>query len=206
MIKENKQRIIETAISVFKLKGINATTMTDVAKEVNYDRRTLYRYFANKDELVLEVVVHILKEWNSFQNQVFEALSGNGLEMFKSFYKALLKKGDRIDLIVLVTEFDMVFDLGEFLSRIDRSDLVDRYYQEAIFPHGILRNILNKGIDDGSIRNIDVDEIIPVLHNVLWSITQKASFSNRSINEVLKIDFVEIINKQLDVYVDYLRG
>ncbi len=206
MIIENKQRIIETAISVFKNKGINATTMTDVAKEVNYDRRTLYRYFANKDELVLEVVVHILKEWNTYQKSIFKKLSGTGLEMFTNFYQQIIEKRDRIDIIVLVTEFDMVFDLDNFLSKIDQTDLVDRYYTEAIVPHSILRSILITGIEDGSIRQLDIEKIVPVFHNVLWSITQKASFSNRSINEILKINFLDIINKQLDIYVDYLRG
>ncbi len=206
MILENKQRIIETAISVFKNKGINATTMSDVAREVNYDRRTLYRYFANKDELVLEVVVHILKEWNVYQQRIFAKLNGTGLEIFTGFYQQIIKQQERIDLIVLVTEFDMVFDLDEFLSKIEKTNLVDRYYVEAIVPHSILRSILTKGIKDGSIRELDVESVIPVFHNVLWSIMQKASFSNRSINEVLKIDFLDIINKQLDIYVEYLRG
>jgi AcrR family transcriptional regulator len=180
--------------------------MSDVAREVNYDRRTLYRYFANKDELVLEVVVHILKEWNAYQQAVHRSLTGTGLEKFTGFYQTIMEKQSRIDLIVLVTEFDMVFDLDEFLSKIDKTDLVDRYYQEAVLPHSIVREILTEGIQDGSIRELDVEAIIPVFHNVLWSITQKASFSKRSINEVLKIDFLDIIKKQLNIYVEYLRG
>lgn len=206
MILENRSRIITSAIEIFKNKGIVATTMTDIAREVNYDRRTLYRYFSNKDELVLEVVVSILKDWNEYQQQIFDSVKGTGLERFRAFYRQLLKKEDMIDLIVMVTEFDMIFDIYDFENRTEGKDLVASYKQEAIYPHALMRQLLTEGIKDGSMKQVKIDAVIPVFHNVLWSIMQKASISSRSINDILEIDFIEIIHEQIEMYVEYLRG
>ncbi len=205
MILENKNRIIESAISVFKSKGIVSSTMSDVANEVNYDRRTLYRYFQNKDDLVLEVIVSILRDWNKYQEGIYDSLSGNGLSRFSKFYRALIKE-DRIDLVVLVTEFDMIFDLFSFEERTGKTELIEAYNFEAKYPQGLLENIIQFGMDDASIKQVDISKTVPVIHNVLWSTIQKASISNRSINDVLNINFENIIKEQIQMYVEYLRG
>lgn len=206
MILENKNRIIQTAIEAFKSKGIVATTMSDIAKLANYDRRTIYRYFANKDELVLEVVVWILKDWNEFQQTIFDTVSGTGLDRFSDYYKRIIQEEERMDLVVLITEFDMIFDIEVFREKTDREDLIKEYQDAAIYAHRLLSDLLHLGANDGSMKKVKTEELVPVIHNVMWSTIQKASISSRSINDTLSIDFVDIIHKQINIYKEYLRG
>lgn len=46
-----KQEIIETAMQVFATKGYEATTMKDIAKEMNVASGLCYHYFQNKESL-----------------------------------------------------------------------------------------------------------------------------------------------------------
>ena len=53
--KDNIQRVIETALDMFIENGIAATSMNQIARKVNLSQMSLYRYFGNKEELILRV-------------------------------------------------------------------------------------------------------------------------------------------------------
>ena len=50
-----RERIERAAIQLFAEKGVNATTVRDVARAVDISEGALYRHFDGKDELVWEV-------------------------------------------------------------------------------------------------------------------------------------------------------
>jgi len=60
MADDNRSRIIEAAIMVFNEKGAKFT-MDDVASKLGMSKKTLYKYFSRKDELVVEAVEHGFK-------------------------------------------------------------------------------------------------------------------------------------------------
>jgi AcrR family transcriptional regulator len=51
-----KLRIIDAALQCYEAKGLTGTTLEDIAKQAGISRRTLYRYFANKQEIIEAVV------------------------------------------------------------------------------------------------------------------------------------------------------
>ncbi len=55
-ISKTRQRLIEVARSLFATKGIEATTMNDIALASQKGRRTLYTYFRNKEEIMMAVI------------------------------------------------------------------------------------------------------------------------------------------------------
>lgn len=57
---EPKERILLKAEELFLKFGIRSVSMDDIANNLGMSKKTLYQYFADKDELVTEVVeVHI---------------------------------------------------------------------------------------------------------------------------------------------------
>ncbi len=50
-----RQRIIDTALHLFATKGYDQTTMRDIAAEAGCSLGLAYRYFASKEDLVLEL-------------------------------------------------------------------------------------------------------------------------------------------------------
>jgi AcrR family transcriptional regulator len=52
--EEAKRRIVEAGLEVMYEKGYCKTTMEDIANRLDVSKPALYRYFKNKDELVIE--------------------------------------------------------------------------------------------------------------------------------------------------------
>lgn len=49
-----RMKILETAMQLFKLKGIKAVRMDDIATEIAISKRTLYEIYSNKEDLLFE--------------------------------------------------------------------------------------------------------------------------------------------------------
>lgn len=68
----HREHISSAAERLFLHKGIESTTMDDIAKEAGYSKATLYVYFRNKDEIIGYLVLKSMKMLHSF---IFEAVS-----------------------------------------------------------------------------------------------------------------------------------
>ena len=54
--EELKQKILYTAMSLFKEKGIKAVRMDDIATKMVISKRTLYEIYSNKEDLLYECI------------------------------------------------------------------------------------------------------------------------------------------------------
>jgi len=54
--EEAKKKILAAGREVMSRKGYRATTMDDIAEYIGVSKTTLYLYFRNKDDLVIEIV------------------------------------------------------------------------------------------------------------------------------------------------------
>jgi len=65
----NRERIIEVASRLVMEKGVESTSLADIAREVGISKGTLYYHYASKDDLIFDVA-------ESHINQVTEQLLG----------------------------------------------------------------------------------------------------------------------------------
>jgi len=200
---DKRSSIIKKAANVFVEKGIHNTTMADVAKSCEVDRRTLYRYFDNKSVLVLESVIYALRVGNVLQDDLAKAQTGNGLERFMGFHYALISAPDKYDFVKLVTDFDRNQELH--FTDIDE-ELLKEYVIEATHSFNLKEQILSEGVKDGSIKQINTTLVAKTIHNIIWAVLQKQHFANEYLHEQLEVDFKEVICNQLEMYEDYLKG
>ena len=56
MVKKTRDRFIEVARSLFARKGVENTTMNDIAAASDKGRRTIYTYFKSKREIFNAVI------------------------------------------------------------------------------------------------------------------------------------------------------
>lgn len=52
----HRARMLTAAEELFQQKGFEATTIDDISKASGYSRRTLYAYFANKEDFLRQIV------------------------------------------------------------------------------------------------------------------------------------------------------
>jgi hypothetical protein len=62
MIIEAKERILLKAKALFMQYGIRSVSMDDIANSLGMSKKTLYQYYADKDELVDAVVEQHINE------------------------------------------------------------------------------------------------------------------------------------------------
>lgn len=70
---ETRQRLINVARSLFAHKGLEATTMNDIATASGRGRRTLYTYFRSKEEIYYAVIEEELSLLTGHMNEVAAA-------------------------------------------------------------------------------------------------------------------------------------
>ncbi len=71
-----RQKILETASELFYQKGIQNVGINEIIATSGVAKKTLYRYFVSKEELIEEVMKHRAREWLAwFEGAVKE--SGN---------------------------------------------------------------------------------------------------------------------------------
>lgn len=70
---ENKTDFLDKVLRLFYLNGAKTTTMDDIAREFSMSKKTLYQLYANKDELLEEVLSYelelIMETLQNFDNQ-----------------------------------------------------------------------------------------------------------------------------------------
>lgn len=65
-----RQRILESALSLFASRGYEKTTMREIAREADCSLGLTYRYFASKEELVLELYRKLVDQLDEQANQL----------------------------------------------------------------------------------------------------------------------------------------
>ncbi len=164
--------IMESAQKLFLSKDYDEVSMNSIAKEVGVNKATLYYYFKNKEALYFAIVlqnVHILvkmakkeiKKGNTGYEKIL--LYGNAMDEFSTGYPGCLK--------LLYGPQSSKFDIDN-LSSSEEYKKVMGILKDLMF---IMRDLIQSGIDDGTIR----EDVNPMEAAVLMSLISQ-SMSNMS--------------------------
>lgn len=88
-------KILIAAAELFYCKGFNQVSINEVIANSEVSRRTFYRYFPSKDELILEVMRFQTKQWlKYFEEEVSKRASSpkemilSSLDVLKEWYES----------------------------------------------------------------------------------------------------------------------
>ncbi len=79
--------IIQAAEEVFRLKGFDRASMDEIAEQAQFTKRTLYQYFASKEDLFFAVM---LKGYQQLQDHV-QAITQEGTSGFEKIEQIFQK-------------------------------------------------------------------------------------------------------------------
>lgn len=80
-----RERILDTALRLFRTFGIKSITMQDIARDCGISKKTVYEYFADKQELVEEVTRFMI----SAHGNNLEVCSTNGKDAIDELVSSL---------------------------------------------------------------------------------------------------------------------
>lgn len=138
--KDIKERILRGAMELFLKYGVRSVSMDDIARHLSVSKKTLYQYFADKDE-----IVSMVSEYHLQQEKVnYEAIRASA----ENAIDELVKISGCIKQSLLKMNPSLLFDLQKFHPRAWNAWLG---HKQQYMGQSIIRN-LKQGIEEGYFR------------------------------------------------------
>lgn len=142
MVYKTREKLIEVARQLFVHKGLENTTMNDIANASEKGRRTIYTYFKNKKEIYNAVLEHESDRMVAALKDIASS-SLRPEDKLRAFLKTRLEQGSSIGSSNSSIKALFKFDLRR-MERIRRM-VCDK---ESALLHDILTEGVNEGVFD----------------------------------------------------------
>jgi AcrR family transcriptional regulator len=166
-----KEKIINRAKEMFLKLGFKSITMDDIACDMCISKKTIYKYFSNKELLIEESTQLVHKEVRETIDTIvaknFNAIEENFQirRMFKEMFK--------------YSETSPVYQLKRHYPEV---------YQKVVgyqieICEGCFRDNIIKGISEGLYReNIDVENYVKFYYTLIFSISENTALERDANN------------------------
>lgn len=141
-ITKTRQKLLEVARELFAHKGLEATTMNDIAAASGRGRRTLYTYFRNKEEIYYAVIEEELERLSEKMDEVASMDVEPEEKIFTLIYTHLSIIRDTVARNGTLR--------AEFFRNIWMVEKVRKAFD--VEEHRILQKVLQEGVDEGRFR------------------------------------------------------
>ena len=153
-MSRTREKLVEIARQLFARKGVENTTMKDIAVASKKGRRTLYTYFKSKKEIYLAVI-------ESELNKLYESLQAVAISDLPEDEKLLEFIYVRLDAIKEVVTRNGTLR-ANFFRDIWKVEVVRKDFDVREIQ--IIQNILDAGVEKGVFQIRDTDVTAEILH------------------------------------------
>lgn len=181
-------KILTAALKLFCEKGIEDTSVEDVAREAEVGPATIYRYFETKAELAIQSGIAY---WQKVSVDYLDRLAeedyrkGTGKEQLEQIFAIFHRIfTEEFEFLKFLQEFDV------FVQKYQVSQQRLAEYEDTILNLKMyVTDALEKGLQDGSLKfAYSVDEIyFSVMHTML-SLMQKLASNGKVLSSDERID------------------
>ena len=161
--------LLEAALALFVEKGFAATRVEEVAARAGVSKGTLFLYFASKEELFKAVVRENASRHLTEALRELDGFAGASSDLLREFLRRwwLLYGGTPAAGLTKL----MLIEATHF------PELAHWFQDEVVQPsHALLRRIVQRGIERGEFRPVDVPRAVhlivaPLVQMVTWRLT-----------------------------------
>lgn len=166
-----KEKIIAKATDLFLKLGFKSVTMDDIAGEMCISKKTIYKYFCNKELLIAETTEIVHKAIHQSIDAIVEK-NHNAIEEnfeIRKMFKEMFKSGDTSPAYQLKKHYPEIYDA-----------VMSREINEC---NAVFKQNIEQGIQQGLYRkNILIDTYVVFYYTLIFSIHGNTS-SEREANE-----------------------
>ena len=153
-ITKTRQKLLEVARNLFAHKGLEATTMNDIAAASGRGRRTLYTYFRNKEEIYFAVIEEELERLSEKMDEVAAMNVEPEEKIFAMIYAHLSIIRDTVARNGTLR--------AEFFRNIWMVEKVRKTFDEE--ERRILTQVLKESVEKGRFRIENVTLMADIIH------------------------------------------
>lgn len=182
-----KKHIVSVSRRLFAKKGVEHTTMNDIAKEAKKGRRTIYLYFKNKNEIFNAIVnqelERVYKELTLIKNG--ESTTEDKLFDFMYTHLDCMKKIVSRNGSLQASFFNDISLVEKARAKFDRKEIY------------LIEEILNEGVNNGAFYIPDTPTMAMLLLNAVKGLEVPFIYSWVKNKSIEKSDLIKISVKQL---------
>lgn len=192
-VDEQRNAILDAAETLFLQKGLENTTIGDIAEETGIHRATVYRYFSDRDPIAFEIAVRMLRKIKS-STDISE----------QPIYLDAIKE----DTTAMIDQFYQLRDAYRFLGMFDHL-YGDRYPDEALaswFKEQINAMRWGKGRFQGEVPSEVRSQVVMLLNVIVSFLEKMAARGELMANEqgVSLDEELRLFRHMVRVYIDDL--
>jgi AcrR family transcriptional regulator len=150
---EDQNKIVELTEENFFREGFYKTTMDEIASELRMSKKTIYKFFPSKEDLVMAIAKHFMEEMKS---KIVPALNSdkNAIEKLAELNSILAKTSEKISS-------KMMDEIRRHLPSLWSE--IDNFRTKMMFGN------ITKVIDQGKAEGLFIDYPTPIIMNTLVS-------------------------------------
>lgn len=173
-----KEKIISKASDMFLKLGFKSITMDDIAGEMCISKKTIYKYFCNKEILIEETTKAIHKEIHQIIDNIIVKNHNAIQENFeiRKMFKEMFKSSDNSPIYQLRKHYPEIYE-----------KVMEREISEC---NNLFQQNIEKGIAQGLYReNINIQSYTKFYYSLVFSI--KESTSSEQESQKIELEILE---------------
>lgn len=154
---ELKQRVIHVALNEFRVQGIKAVRMDDLASQIGISKRTLYEMFKDKEELLMDCLLYSNQREKERVNDI-RSKSKNVLEVILGVFLYSIEMLHETNKLFFedIKKYPAAYKLVQEVRNSDSKEKM-AFFRQGV-EQGIFRSDINYPI---------VDELVKQQFNLL---------------------------------------
>ncbi|NPV60750.1 MAG: TetR/AcrR family transcriptional regulator [Actinobacteria bacterium] len=150
MNKSRWEEILAVSARLFREKGYRATTMDDIAYELNVTKPALYYYIKTKHDLLYAVIESAVEQLIEGAQRIMEGEGGveEKLRRLIAWHVNMFSENSDFTTVYLAEESELPEDKRRFIRDLSRK------YQE------FYRQLLREGMEQGIFRDMDIPMVV----------------------------------------------
>ncbi len=196
--QQRENRIVDMAEPVFFKNGYESTTIIEIAEASGYNKRSIYLYFKDKEEIFLAVV---LRGLNLLYKSLESASKTYDLrELGQAFFDFSLTHPDYLKLIMVYEANTCVYQSGTPEGGKVAGPYKNHCQEKTDALGGLMTQCLEKAIAEGQIETeLSPEQLMLILWGQVFGVMQIILMRQQGFKETYGISYEALFATFLDM-------
>jgi len=149
----SKELIIESLFDMLAIKPLSSITISEIAENANVDRRTFYRHFKTKNDVIKYYIYAVLKQYEKI---LLKKFTSDGHLFVKIIFEAFLSMNVTLQILnkqnlldLFLTEFEILYEKYQY--QLTKSEIlkIENIDYILTYERGGIINMIKKWITNG---------------------------------------------------------
>ncbi|MCP4722950.1 MAG: TetR/AcrR family transcriptional regulator, partial [Desulfobacteraceae bacterium] len=195
--KQRENRIIDMAQDIFFKNGYEFTTIIEIAKASGYNKRSIYLYFKDKEDIFLAVVLRGLTQLHGILETASKDQSIQSIG--KAFFDFSLDHPDYLKLIMVYEANTCVYNPGTLKNAAPGSNK-HLCQQKTDSIADLITRLIARGIENKSIKtSLEPAQLMLLLWGQVFGVMQIILMRQAHFQETYNISYEDLFAAFMDM-------